>query len=292
MSTSQPTGSRVTQPLGFKPNSNVSSGNLLEQAGVAESLGSKHAIRFPDVEQWLDQDEEWIEVHLNGAWQRIRCHDYDQIFEIPGLYEALFYEALKCTSPKRVAKLLSEELDDANASPASLRVLDVGAGNGMMGERLADMGVKTIVGVDILPEAKMAAGRDRPGLYSDYLIADLTALSDDQQQQLESHRFNAMTTVAALGFGDMPPRAFAQAYNFMEPGGWLAFNVKESFVKGSDDSGFSRMIRMMTEWELINAHVYRRYCHRLSVDKQPLYYVAYVARKVHDIPEALLVALD
>jgi 2-polyprenyl-3-methyl-5-hydroxy-6-metoxy-1,4-benzoquinol methylase len=292
MSTSQPTGSRVSRPLDLKPNSKVLSGNLLEQAGVPESSEAKHAIRFPDVEEWLDQDEEWIEVHLNGAWQRIRCHDYDQIFEIPGLYEALFYEALKCTSPKRVAKLLNEELEDAKLSPTSLRVLDVGAGNGMMGERLADMGVETIVGVDILPEAKMAAERDRPGLYRDYLIADLTALSDEQQQQLESHRFNAMTTVAALGFGDMPPRAFAQAYNFMEPGGWLAFNVKESFVKGSDDSGFSRMIRMMTEWELINAHVYRRYCHRLSVDKQPLYYVAYVARKVHDIPEALLVALD
>ena len=292
MSTSHPTGSRATRPLELKSASKQISENYLKQAEVPEISGSKHAIRFPDVEEWLDQDEEWIEVHIDGAWQRIRCHDYDQIFGIPGLYEALFYEALKCTSPKRVAKLLNEELEDASLSPTSLRVLDVGAGNGMMGERLADMGVETIVGVDILPEAKMAADRDRPGLYRDYLIADLTALSADQRQQLESHRFNAMTTVAALGFGDMPPRAFAQAYNFMEPGGWLAFNVKESFVKGSDDSGFSRMIRMMTEWELVNAHVYRRYCHRLSVDKQPLYYVAYVARKVHDIPEALLAALD
>jgi 2-polyprenyl-3-methyl-5-hydroxy-6-metoxy-1,4-benzoquinol methylase len=251
-----------------------------------------YAIRFPRVDQRLDQDEEWCEVNFDGAWQRIRFHDYDQIFNIPGLYEALFYKALKCTSPKRVAKLLSEELEESEVAPESLRVLDIGAGNGMMGERLVDLGVEKVVGVDILPEAKMAAARDRPGVYADYLVADLTALTDAERQQLEAHRFNSMTTVAALGFGDMPPRAFATAYNLVEPGGWLAFNVKESFVKGSDDSGFSRLIRMMTEWELINAHVYRRYCHRLSMTQQPLYYVAFVARKVRDIPEELLLALN
>ncbi len=296
MPTSQPIGPKKTRSLNANSNSSSSTNSAASthapRSKVPRSGELDYAIRFPRIDQRLDQDEEWCEVNFDGQWQRIRCHDYDQIFNIPGLYEALFYKALKCTSPKRVTKLLSEELEDSDVSPDSLRVLDVGAGNGMMGERLAGLGVERVVGVDILPEAKMAAERDRPGVYRDYLVADLTALSTDDQQKLESHRFNAMTTVAALGFGDMPPRAFATAYNFVEEGGWLAFNVKESFVKGSDDSGFSRMIRMMTEWELINAHVYRRYCHRLSMDQVPLYYVAYVARKVRDIPEALLVALD
>ncbi len=292
MPTSQPVGLNRTQSHVFDCKSADSDRTLVTGTRVSGLPEHEFVLRFPRAEQGLDQDEEWFEVQLDGQWQRIRCHDYDQIFNVPGLYEALFYDTLQCTSPKRVAKLLSEELEDAEVSPASLRVLDVGAGNGMMGERLADLGVEVIVGVDILPEAKLAAQRDRPDVYSDYLIADLTALSADDQGQLESRNFNAMTTVAALGFGDMPPQAFAAAYNLLELGGWLAFNVKESFVKGSDDSGFSRMIRMMTEWELINAHVYRRYCHRLSVDKQPLYYVAYVARKVQDIPEALLLALS
>jgi SAM-dependent methyltransferase len=292
MSSSKPSESSKGKVSRFKSETTIPGKKLSEPNEASESTNPKYLIRFPEIKDQLEQDEEWIEVHLDGDWQRIRCHDYDRIFKIPGLYEALFYEALECTSPKRVAELLNEELEDAKISPASLRVLDVGAGNGMMGEQLAESGIEKIIGVDILPEAKAAAERDRPGLYEDYLVADLTDLNDNQQTQLKSHHFNAMTTVAALGFGDMPPRAFAQAYNFMETGGWLAFNVKESFVKGNDDSGFSRMIRMMTEWELINAHVYRRYCHRLSVDRQPLYYIAYVARKVHDIPEALLVALE
>lgn len=294
MPTSQPVG-----PKKIRPDQQVASSldsnsrDLNGKNSIRDAVGElDYAIRFPSINERLNQDEEWCEVNFDGQWQRIRFHDYDQIFNIPGLYEALFYKALKCSSPKRVAKLLGEELEESNVATSSLRVLDVGAGNGMMAERLIDLGVARVVGADILPEAKMAAERDRPAVYADYLVADLTALNDDERQRLEAHRFNCMTTVAALGFGDMPPRAFATAYNLVETGGWIAFNVKESFVKGSDDSGFSRLIRMMTEWELIKAHVYRRYCHRLSMDKKPLYYVACVARKVRDIPNEILVALD
>ena len=46
-----------------------------------------------------------------------------------------------------------------NETAAQLRVLDVGAGNGMVGEELDRMGAKHIVGVDIIPEAAEAAQR-------------------------------------------------------------------------------------------------------------------------------------
>ena len=49
----------------------------------------------------------------------------------------------------------------------SLAVLDVGAGNGMVGEQLKCSGVKRSL-VDIIQEAKQAALRDRPGIYKEY----------------------------------------------------------------------------------------------------------------------------
>ena len=39
-----------------------------------------------------------------------------------------------------------------------------------------------------------------------------------------------MTTVAALGFGDIPPDAFAAAFNLVEDGGHVAFTIKEDFI--------------------------------------------------------------
>jgi hypothetical protein len=49
--------------------------------------------------------------------------------------------------------------------------------------------------------------------------------------------------VAALGFGDIPTKAFHQALHFVKPGGWVVFNIKETFLNASDTTGFSRLIR-------------------------------------------------
>ena len=99
-----------------------------------------------------------------------------------------------------------------SANPITeLRVLDLGAGNGMMGEVLKRNGVARLVGADIIPEARDAAYRDRPTVYDDYYVADLMNLDADTLEQLREWRFDCLTCVAALGFGDIPPRAFFNA---------------------------------------------------------------------------------
>ena len=73
-----------------------------------------------------------------------------------------------------------------NETAAKLRVLDVGAGNGMVGEELDRMGARHIVGVDIIPEAKEAAERDRPGVYDDYFVVDLTDVPAGDLARMEA----------------------------------------------------------------------------------------------------------
>src|SRR3954447_25065843 len=136
-------------------------------------------VTFPSVaERGLDQDEEWCRVRVDGHERTIRFHDYHEIFAIPGLYERIFHDHLECRSPAEVVGLLGEQVAAAGMDPADLSVLDVGAGNGIVGEELRGLGVSALVGVDILPEAAEAAARDRPGAYDDYLVCDLTALGD------------------------------------------------------------------------------------------------------------------
>lgn len=241
-------------------------------------------VRFPDPEEAVDQDQEWCEVGYNGTARRIRFHDYHELYDVPGLYEQVFYEELQCRSPQAVGGLLLEELQSAGEDPRSLRVLDVGAGNGMVGEELARHGAGMLVGVDIIEEAEKAARRDRPGLYEDYFVLDLTAMPDDARTQLEQKRFNCLTSVAALGFGDIPPRAFAEAWNLVSDGGWAAFTIKEDFLGGDDDTGFSQLIRMMLDQGTLDLCGQRRYRHRLSMAGEPLHYVAMVARKRDDVP--------
>ena len=246
-------------------------------------------VHFPTVQTGtLDQDEEWCTVVVNGSRREIRFHDYDEVFEVPGLYEHLFYEKLKCNSPETVCNLLEEELAESDDSVSGLTVLDVGAGNGMVGEQLVDRGAESVVGIDIIEAARDAARRDRPGVYDDYFVADLTDLPRDVARQLNAGEFNCLTSVAALGYGDIPTAAFTRAFNLISTPGWVAFNIKEDFLKDTDTTGFAGFMRRMIDSGILQARLMRRYRHRLSLAGEPLYYVAVVGRKQRDVPESWL----
>lgn len=246
-------------------------------------------IKLPTTaERRLAQNEEWCEIVLNGHRQRIRFHDYHEIYRIPGLYEQLFYDRLECCSPWRVVDMLAEVLPDFEEDPRRLRVLDVGAGNGMVGDELKALGIDTIVGLDIIHEAKEAANRDRPDVYDAYHIADLTKLPSGIERSLRGMRLNCLSTVAALGFEDIPPLAFIRALDLIETPGWMAFNIKEEFLDESDPSGFCRLVRLLGRERIVQPQAYRRYRHRLGIDGRALHYVAMVARKLKPVPAALL----
>jgi predicted TPR repeat methyltransferase len=230
----------------------------------------------------LDQDEEWCEIELDGERRRIRFHDYAAIYGVPGLYERLFAERLDCDSPRVVTELLGRELRAARTNTGALAALDFGAGNGMVGELLSELGIGTVVGVDLLPEAREAAHRDRPGLYEDYRSLDLTQLGAGDRRDLMRHDFDLMVCVAALGFGDIPPLAFAEAFNLVGSPGWIAFNIRDRFLE--DDGGFGGFIARMFDEGVLSERTRSRYTHRRSVAGESLEYYAFVAEKLADVP--------
>jgi SAM-dependent methyltransferase len=187
-----------------------------------------------------------------------------------------------------VTSLLRDAVAKSSASLSELSVLEIGAGNGIVGELLKKQGVRSIVGIDIIPEAGEATHRDRPYVYDDYFVADLENLSSDTRKNLEAKGFDCLVTVGALGFGDIPPKAFANAYSFITRDGWIAFNIKEDFLEEKDATGFSRLIRAMLERGILEVQVRYRYRHRFSVDRRPLYYIAIIAKKKAAIPQDML----
>lgn len=289
-------------------------------------------IRFPQRGlKGVAQDDEWCELLEGEHVTLIRFHDYAQVFGIPGLYDQLFGgpdSETRCVSPHVMAGLLEEQLhlvpgyrqeeglgksrmSDSSSTPM-LRVLDLGAGNGMMGEEirsllrsyredegspLAERGSTRIVGLDILPEAKAAAERDRPGVYDAYVAADITEYvkatpGNPAEAAVFAQGFNLLASVSSLAFGDAGVRAFKAAVSLVEEGGLLAFNLKENFFDsmGSQDgvgntdgacdgNGFSGLIRNAVEKGVLSIVVKRRYCHRYSVAGEALYYIAVVAVK-------------
>jgi SAM-dependent methyltransferase len=240
----------------------------------------RYRIEFPPpVGDRPDQHEAYFYLADGKSREKIRFHDYAEIYARPGLYEQLFYDRLKCKSPRKVADVLQDAVTKAHEHPSELRVLDLGAGNGMVGEELASRGVSRLVGVDIIDEARQATIRDRPGVYDHYYVADFTELDGEQREEMRTWSFNGLVSVAALGFGDIPPRAVAEAMELVQVGGWIAFNIKDSFLDASDESGFSTMVRQLIFSEYLDLHHLERYQHRFSIDGTPLNYFAIVGRK-------------
>jgi SAM-dependent methyltransferase len=260
--------------------------NLIEPTVPEAASGADFEVLLPEAGQDLGQDEEWCEVLVDGERRRVRFHDYHEIYAIPGFYERLFYDRLKCESPRVIRRLLAQVLAERGTEPGELRVLDVGAGNGIVGGELRELGAGAVYGIDIIEEAAAAAHRDRPGVYEWYLVADLTDLASDERDTLADASLNTMTTVAALGFDDMPPHAFAVAYNLISTPGLVAFTIKEDFVVKRGLNGFSSLIRRMFDEEVMRPLAKERYRHRLSVKGEPLYYVAFAAEKVSDVSQS------
>ncbi|TWT50863.1 hypothetical protein Pla22_36060 [Rubripirellula amarantea] len=252
-------------------------------------MSKRYRIQFPSSNsESLGQDEVFFTLIEDGREKRLRFHDYDEIYKRPGLYEQLFYERLRCNSPEKLADLLRRALDTVREPVSELRVIDLGAGNGMMGEVLKRDGVARLVGADIIPEARDAAFRDRSTVYDDYYIEDFANLSDDVSEELRDWRFDCLTCVAALGFGDIPPRAFFNAMKLISTNGWLAFNIKETFLDHNEQSGFSRLVRELIFSKYLDIYHLELYRHRLSMEGTQLFYYALVGRMTASIPADFL----
>ncbi|MFQ5575201.1 MAG: methyltransferase domain-containing protein, partial [Terriglobia bacterium] len=185
----------------------------------------RHRIQFPAINvRELSQDEVYFYL-LDGEGQKtkIRLHEYDRLYQIPGLYEQVVYERLKCQSPSIVTEVLKYALSQSDQRLSELRVLDLGAGNGIVGEELKKHGVSRLIGIDIIPEARDATERDRAGVYDAYYVVDLCSLTVDEHEEIASWSPECLISVAALGFGDIPPQAFLEAFNLISKQGWVAF---------------------------------------------------------------------
>lgn len=246
---------------------------------------SNYEIIIPKAINNLVIQEEFFYLRQNGKERKIKLHDYVELYGTPRLYESVM-EQLQEKSHLVLPALLSECVAGANQKIEDLSVLEVGAGSGAVGKSLSDLGVKSIVGIDIVPEAKAAATRDYPGVYSNYYVEDLANLSPDTQAALIQKKFNCIICGSALGFNHIPAQTWAKAFNVIAPNSWVVFNVQKKRWEDEGNNSFEAWHPWIKDQEIINVTQMHEYQHRLYLDGRPLYYVAILGTKVGDIPES------
>lgn len=226
--------------------------------------------------------EEFFWINQNGRERKVKLHDYAQMYGTPYLYEHLMNK-LEATSHTVLSSLLIDRLTQAGGAVEDLIVLEVGAGSGMVGKALADLGVKSIVGIDIMPEAKVAAEREYPGIYENYYVEDLSKLSSTTRESLSSRGFNCIVCGSALGFNHIPAETWATAYNFLVPNSFVAFNVQKERWEDTGEASFAAWHPWVTEAEILETVEARNYQHRFYMDGRSLEYVAIIGIKKANI---------
>ena len=220
-------------------------------------------IQLPEVEQVrnLPIHEEYFWFKQNGTKRKLRIHDYVEIYQIPYLYEHLM-EKLGTQSHTVLSSLLVEQFTQAGGKVEDMVVLDMAAGSGLIGKTLASLGVKSIVGIDIIPEAAEAACQQYPGVYEHYYVEDLTKLTERTKQTLNPRGFNCLICCSALSH--VSADALKVVFNQIPPNGWIAFNLAQYSWEDNTEAGF----RHQHSWgdnpaifEIIQMHSYR---HRLK----------------------------
>lgn len=231
-----------------------------------------------DGRQGIRQDEEALVLKFeDGREEHMRLHEYSRVYDIPGLYEEVVQKRLECASPKTLADALVQETTKAGVPPSDLRVLDLGAGNGVVGDELRGHGVEVLIGQDNIEEARTAAFRDRPGLYGEYLVGDLQTLPaiDDLT---ESMQLNCLVGAGALGLGHISAETFDRTWQRFRPGSWFAVTVAESLVTPASEFGdYLQDLRRSSTTRLC---VQERFRHRLTMSGTPIYYFVVVGTKV------------
>ncbi|MCI4660582.1 MAG: class I SAM-dependent methyltransferase [Neomegalonema sp.] len=174
------------------------------------------------------QSEEFFLADIDGKPTRFNIHDYKSLYAVPWLYDIALYHTLSCETPTEMSAAIKGVWEQNGVDPSQLRFLELGAGSGVFGHEIKNtLKVPHLVGLDIEPNAKLAAERDRPGLYEDYLVADLTALEPSSRAVLEGGKFNVVGMASATGWGNhIPVAGFEQGFALLESGGWFIFHVK------------------------------------------------------------------
>ncbi|WP_324238540.1 class I SAM-dependent methyltransferase [Okeania sp.] len=175
--------------------------------------------------------------------------------------------------------MLKEKVTEAGGNIEDLVVLEIGAGSGMVGKALADLGVKSIVGIDIVPEAKEVAEREYPGVYENYYIENLIDLSETTQEALANRGFNCIVCVSALGFNHIPAQAWAKAFNMIAPNSLVAFNVQKERWEDNSENSFLAWHPWVGEKNIFEITETHEYQHRIYMDGRPLYYIAIIGKK-------------
>ena len=146
-------------------------------------------------------------------------------------YDETMTSGLGYLSPTTAAKLLT-----ANLENKSDRILDVGAGTGLVGKQLANLGHGVIDGIDYSGEMLEQAAAT--GVYDRLIEADLSA-----PLAISDQTYQGLICVGTFTYGHVGAGCLDELFRIMKSGGCFVAAIRKSYWQ---PAGFAEKIESLT----------------------------------------------
>ena len=154
-------------------------------------------------------------------------------------YDSDLSEEFDYQSPRRAAEVL------AGYVPRDARILDAGAGTGLVGEILASMGYQRMVAMD-LSQGMLEEARKK-GVYEDFHQMVMGETLD-----FETGSFDAVITVGVLTVGHAPASSLDELVRVTRPNGVIVFSLRPDVYEHNGFRERQDDLEVQGKWQLVD----------------------------------------
>ena len=141
-------------------------------------------------------------------------------------------------SPRRAAEVLAAHV------PRNARILDAGAGTGLVGEILASMGYQRMVAMD-LSQGMLEEARKK-GVYESFHQMVMGETLD-----YETGSFDAVITVGVLTVGHAPASSLDELVRVTRPNGHIVFSLRPDVHENNGFRERQDELESQGKWQLV-----------------------------------------
>ena len=182
---------------------------------------------------WKHEKLHWLDSAHNNEELANR---YDQFAKE---YETVFEQELAYCGPQLAAKFLVRYV------PKEARILDAGAGTGLMGKVLAELGYCDLVAIDM--SNNMLAEARKKNVYR-----KLHQMVLGETLDFLTDCFDAVVAVGVFAAGHAPPAAFEELIRITKPGGHIIFTLRPDVYESHGFKKKQNVLEAASKWQLVD----------------------------------------
>ena len=142
----------------------------------------------------------------------------------------------------QIPKLIAEEL--SRFTPKNGRILDAGAGTGLVGQYLGSLGYTDLVAMDL--SKKMLGKALEKGVYREFHQMDMSKTLDYPDDS-----FDAVVCAGVLTFSHAPAKSLYEMVRVTKPGGHILYSLRTDAYESMGFEDITRELESGGKWQLV-----------------------------------------